>query len=239
LSAAGPKHEDIVTIPVPLNAFDDAHEVRRRWELPLDHDKMVGIAITIAVHLLIAAAALTAVQVATPHVMQELSVQITPERPKPVAEITRPLHLAAPAAVTAPPPEIVIQVATPPAVVAAPPPVTAPVAPPAEAAPGSTTGAEDVRDSFLARLLAQLNRFKQYPRAARQAHIEGVVMLHFVMDAQGRVLRSEIARSSGRPVLDNEALALISRAQPLPPLPADFPGPTLDAVVPIEFSLNG
>ncbi|HEY1877419.1 MAG TPA: energy transducer TonB, partial [Rhizomicrobium sp.] len=87
--------------------------------------------------------------------------------------------------------------------------------------------------------LARLNRFKQSPRAARQAHLEGVVMLHFVIDAQGRVSRFDIAKSSGRPVLDNEALALISRAQPLPPLPADFPTSILDAVVPIEFSLNG
>ncbi len=94
------------------------------------------------------------------------------------------------------------------------------------------------RDSFLGRLLGQLNRFKQYPRSARQAHIEGVVMLHFVMDANGKVLSAEIAKSSGRPVLDNEALALISRAQPLPALPADYPTRTLDAIVPIEFYLD-
>ena len=68
-------------------------------------------------------------------------------------------------------------------------------------------GAGEGRDSFLGRLLAQLNRFKQYPRTARQAHIEGVVMLHFVMDAQGKVLSYEIAKSSGRPILDAEALA--------------------------------
>jgi protein TonB len=66
-----------------------------------------------------------------------------------------------------------------------------------------------------------------------------VVKLHFVMDAHGRVLQADIAESSGRPVLDAEALALIRRAQPLPPLPADFPSRTLDAVVPVEFSLNG
>jgi len=106
--------------------------------------------------------------------------------------------------------------------------------PPAAAPNGSGEG----RDSFLGRLLAQLNRFKQYPRTARQAHIEGVVMLHFVMDAQGKVISYEIARSSGRPILDTEALALIQRAQPLPALPADFPTRTLDAIVPIEFSLN-
>jgi protein TonB len=108
--------------------------------------------------------------------------------------------------------------------------VTAPVT-----APQAASG--EGRDSFLARLLAQLNRVKQYPRAARQAHIEGVVMLHFVMDGQGKLMSFEIAKSSGRPVLDNEALALIQRAQ-LPPLPPGFPTSTLDAVVPIQFSLD-
>jgi protein TonB len=111
------------------------------------------------------------------------------------------------------------------------------VAPAPVAAPQKAAG--ENRDSFLGRLLAQLNRFKQYPRAARQARIEGVVMLHFVMDAQGKVQSFEIAKSSGRPVLDAEALALIQRAQPLPALPADYPTRTLDAIVPIEFSLNG
>jgi protein TonB len=64
-------------------------------------------------------------------------------------------------------------------------------------------------------------------------------MLHFVMDADGKVVSSDIAKSSGRPILDAEALALIQRAQPLPALPVDFPTRTLDAVVPIEFALAG
>jgi len=33
-------------------------------------------------------------------------------------------------------------------------------------------------------------------------------------------------------------VALIQRAQPLPALPADFPTRTLDAVVPVTFSLQ-
>jgi protein TonB len=167
--------------------------------------------------------------------MQELSVQITPQKIELAQDTIPPPRLVVPSAVTAPPPEIVIQTVTPPPIatqVAAMPVPPAPLAAPQRAA-GET------RDSFLGRLLAQLNRFKQYPRAARQAHIEGVVMLHFVMDAQGRVQSFEIAKSSGRPVLDAEALALIQRAQPLPALPADYPTRTLDAIVPIEFSLNG
>ena len=224
-----------MTVPYPLDAFDNAQAVRRIWRPALDRDKLTSIGITVAIHVVIAIAALTAVHVARPKVMQELSVQITPQKIETAQDTVPPPRLVVPSAVTAPPPEIVIQTVTPP-------PITTqsaarPLPPAPMAAPQPAAG--ETRDSFLGRVLAQLNRFKQYPRGARQAHIEGVVMLHFVMDAQGRVQSFEIAKSSGRPVLDAEALALIQRAQPLPALPADYPTRTLDAIVPIEFSLNG
>ena len=225
-----------MTVSYSLRAFEKSRPMRTaRRPLP-ERDRLVSIAVTVLVHLLIAAAAPTTVKVVQPQVMRELSVQITPALPKPVEDFREALpKLAPPALVTAPMPEVVIQAAPPP--VAAQLPLAAP-APPmvaSVAAPQPTAG--ESRDSFLARLLAQLNRVKQYPRAARQARIEGVVMLHFVMDAQGKLVSFEIAKSSGRPVLDNEALALIQRAQ-LPPLPPGFPTSTLDAVVPIQFFLN-
>jgi len=227
-----------MTIPFPLDAFDVARPVRRKRVLPrLDSDKLAGIGITAAIHVVILALALTAVHVARPRVMQELSVRITPEKPK-VVEDVKPLpRLAAPSIVTVPPPEFTLRTPPPPPVTAQPlaAETTAPAAP--VAAPQKASG--EIRDSYLGRVLAQLNRFKQYPRAARQARIQGVVMLHFVMDADGKVVSSDIAKSSGRPVLDAEALALIQRAQPLPALPVDFPTRTLDAVVPIEFALAG
>jgi protein TonB len=225
-----------MTVPYPLDAFDNAHVVRRIWRPRLDRDKLTSIGITIAIHAVIVAAALTAVHVAPLRVMQELSVQITPRKIEVAKDIVPTPKMIVPSAVTAPPPEVIVQTVTPPPVTVqeatVKPVVSAPVTAPQKAAGES-------RDSFLDRLLAQLNRFKQYPRAARQARIEGVVMLHFLMDAQGKVQSFEVAKSSGRPVLDAEALALIQRAQPLPALPADYPTRTLDAIVPIEFSLNG
>ncbi len=110
-------------------------------------------------------------------------------------------------------------------------------APPAPTAVPGVRGGEG-RESYQARVLSQINRFKHYPPEARKAHVEGVVSVHFVMDADGNVLSSEIAKSSGRPVLDMEALATLRRAQPLPALPPDFPTRTLDAVVNIEFYLQ-
>jgi TonB family protein len=222
-----------MTVRFPLDAFDHAHAVRRTWRPNLERDKLASIGVTIAIHVLILVGALTVVQVSHTKVMQELSVQITPEKVKPAQDIAPQPRLVVPTMVTVPPPEVVIQTVPPPIMVqqAAKPAPPAPVAAPQKAA-GET------RESFEGRILAQLNRFKQYPRTARQGHIEGVVMLHFVMDAQGKVLSFEIAKSSGRPILDAEALALIQRAQPLPAIPADYPTRTLDAIVPIEFSLN-
>lgn len=225
-----------MTVSYSPQAFEKSRVLRPAGESLPERDRLVSIAVTIAVHGLIAIAALTTVQVVRPKVMQELSVQITPERPKPLEEPKQLPKLAPPAPVTAPVPEVVIQTAPPPPVIAQPP-VAAPIAPSVPAPVTGPQGTGEGRDSFLARLLAQLNRVKQYPRAARQARIEGVVMLHFVMDAQGKLVSFEIAKSSGRPVLDNEALALIQRAQ-LPPLPAGFPTNTLDAVVPLQFSLD-
>jgi len=226
-----------MTVPFPLDAFDNARPITRRSLAPhVDKNKLVSVALTIAFHVVILAAALTAVHVSHSRVMQELKVSILPEQkhvdPR---DLAPPPRLIQPAMVTVPPPQVAIQTVTPPPVMAQ----SAPVAAPAPTTAPKSPVAGEGRDAYLGRLLAQLNRYKQYPRAARAAHIEGVVMLHFVMDAQGRVLSFEIAKSSGRPILDAEALALIQRAQPLPALPPDFPTRTLDAVVPVEFSLHG
>jgi protein TonB len=226
-----------MTVPFPLDAFENARTLTlSRPGRTFDRGKLVSVGITVAIHVLIVAAALTAVQVSHTKVMQELSVQITPEKLKPAEELAPPPKMIAPAQITVPPPEVSIQTSTPPPVVAQQSVSKSTPAAPVTAAPSPIAG--EGHDVFLGRLLAQLNRFKQYPRSARAARIEGVVMLHFVMDAEGKVLSFEIAKSSGRPILDAEALALIQRAQPLPALPASFPTRTLDAVVPIEFYLN-
>lgn len=222
-----------MTVPFPLDAFETGQPVKRVRTPRFNRDKLAGIGVTVAIHAAILAMALTAVHVARPKVMQELMVEITPEKKQKLDDIKPvPKLMTAPTVVTAPPPIFTVRTVNPPIV--AQPPVAAPKA----AIPAPQVSDGETRDSYLGRVLGQLNRFKQYPRTARQAHIEGVVMLHFVMDANGKVLSFEIAKSSGRPVLDAEALALIQRAQPLPALPADYPTRTLDALVPIEFYLN-
>jgi protein TonB len=224
-----------MTLPYRLDAFENARLLSLPRPPSFDRSRLASIAITIAVHAAILGAALTAVHVSHNKVMRELSVQITPQKLEPPKDdvMAPPPQLTQPTIVTVAPPEVTIP--TPPSPIQVQQAVAKP-APPVAAVRSPVAG--EGRDAFLGRLLGQLNRFKQYPRSARQAHIEGVVQLHFVMDAEGKVLSFEIAKSSGRPILDSEALALIQRAQPLPALPADYPTRTLDAIVPIEFYLN-
>jgi protein TonB len=82
-------------------------------------------------------------------------------------------------------------------------------------------------------LVAQLERHKRYPPDARGK--VGEARLAFSIDRGGRVLASRIVRSSGSAALDEEALALIKRAAPLPPPPAGVPDERLSFVVPIRY----
>jgi protein TonB len=87
-------------------------------------------------------------------------------------------------------------------------------------------------------LLRHLERHKRYPAEAQRARQEGVTYVRFTMSRDGRVLAARIARASGVASLDQEGLDLLQRAQPLPPLPSDQPGETLELIVPIQFFLK-
>lgn len=92
--------------------------------------------------------------------------------------------------------------------------------------------------AWISQLLAHLNRHKRYPTIARSYHEEGVVVLSFTMDRDGHVLAHNIAKSSGSQVLDEEALAMLRRSEPLPAFPTDVSGASRTFSVPIQFSLR-
>lgn len=99
-------------------------------------------------------------------------------------------------------------------------------------------GAPAVDPSWQANLVRQLQRFKRYPPEAQSRNEQGIVLLGFTLDRNGQVLAHSIARSSGYADLDNEVMAMIMRAQPLPPFPASMSQPRIDLTVPIRFSLR-
>lgn len=87
-------------------------------------------------------------------------------------------------------------------------------------------------------LLGHLEKHKHYPREARMRREEGVVYVRLVIDRKGIVLKRWIEQGGGFAVLDQEALDMLDRSQPLPPPPPDIKGDKIELVVPVEFFIR-
>ncbi|HYI26863.1 MAG TPA: energy transducer TonB [Bradyrhizobium sp.] len=85
---------------------------------------------------------------------------------------------------------------------------------------------------------AHLQRFKQYPPAAKAAGQQGTSRLRFSISRSGQVLSAALAGSSGHPALDAETLAMVRRAQPFPAFPPDMKQASMGYNVPIQFSVR-
>ena len=106
--------------------------------------------------------------------------------------------------------------------------------PPSATAPSPSASVSSAIASWQQSLVARLAKVQRYPAQARG--VQGVVSLAFTIDRHGALVSSRIVESSGSAVLDAEALALIKRAVPLPPPPADLADGDLSFVVPIRFA---
>ncbi|HUI14130.1 MAG TPA: energy transducer TonB [Xanthobacteraceae bacterium] len=133
-----------------------------------------------------------------------------------------------------PEPEAVAAPETPP-----PPPKVEEQKPPTAAMPArSKGGAPHIQPAWETSVVRHLEQYKRYPSAAQERGEEGVVLLGFSVDRNGYVLARRIVRSSGHAALDDEVMAMIERAQPLPPFPTSMMEDKLDLTVPIRFSLR-
>jgi protein TonB len=108
---------------------------------------------------------------------------------------------------------------------------------PAAPSPGSAASRAAIA-SWRDLVVARLQQAKRYPSSAEQRHEQGVATLAFSVDRNGRVLSRSLARSSGSSSLDQEVLAMIQRAQPLPAFPPAMTQAAIHLTVPIRFSLK-
>lgn len=194
----------------------------------------VGAIVTIALHvglvglLFVSTRVLEIIKPPAPVVVVNVSA---PQEIKPVEAFPKIL----PPTLNIPKPILV-----PPTVAIAEPPPTAPTAvtitqPPAPPSPPASQNTAAVVETYQAKVLRHLNRYKRFPVAAKQKRQQGVAYIFFAMDRTGRVLAAYIQKSAGFAVLDDEALALIRRAEPLPVPPQEVVGNPLEMIVPVDF----
>jgi protein TonB len=110
-------------------------------------------------------------------------------------------------------------------------PTAAGPAAPAPPSPGAVAG-------WRSALIQRLQQAKRYPEAARAHNEQGVATISFTMDRDGHVLSVRLVHGSGSDALDQEAVAMIHRADPLPALPAGIEASSLTLTVPVTFSLQ-
>jgi protein TonB len=88
--------------------------------------------------------------------------------------------------------------------------------------PAPARGAAELA-AYRSALLAKIWGAARYPEAARERGATGVTTVRFALDGLGAVTLADLAQSSGDRALDDEALAAVRRASPLPPPPAGAP----------------
>jgi protein TonB len=105
--------------------------------------------------------------------------------------------------------------------------------------PGGTgLGNPDELEAYKAAIRRRLERRKKYPPSARARRLTGVARVSFTVNRDGSISGASLTQSSGHGVLDAEALALLARSSPLPPIPDSAGLSTLDLSVPLRFSFN-
>jgi len=114
-------------------------------------------------------------------------------------------------------------------------------APVAEVAPEPTPVPErpaltaaDIRDDYLRRFNAQVERHKQYPKQARRMGRQGRVVMLIQLDSDGQLINLQIVQSSGHLALDTAATQAVKDAAPFPPPPQ----PAFDAAPTFQMGLS-
>ena len=105
-------------------------------------------------------------------------------------------------------------------------------------APPAQVASAAVVHNWESLLVAHIERFKRYPLEAREHGEQGMVRIAFAIDRDGWVRSSRIVQSSGYSDLDQEALAMLTRAQPVPRPPDHIPTRQLSFQVPVKFSIR-
>lgn len=94
---------------------------------------------------------------------------------------------------------------------------------------------EQAKQEYLRRLMAHIDKYKHYPRAARRRFLEGDVRVSFALQAGGQVADLNVEGEQG--ILSGAAQSAVEQAQPLPLPPATLVLPW-PVTFTMRFSLN-
>jgi protein TonB len=112
-------------------------------------------------------------------------------------------------------------------------------APPAQkASDGQSATVALLKARWVKAVNRHLERFRDYPQAARRRGQQGTVRVRFRVDRSGHLVSAEILKASGAALLDEDALAWLKRGSPIPLPPDQLPETELELVGNMRFELE-
>lgn len=103
---------------------------------------------------------------------------------------------------------------------------------------GSFRERAQAEGAYLAELQRAIKRQQRYPEAARHRGTAGTTTLTFVLQADGRIDRVQVARSAGDTELDQAAVEAINRLGRFKPIPSVLGRDNWTLRIPIRFDLR-
>lgn len=97
-------------------------------------------------------------------------------------------------------------------------------------------GAAEIRYQDQVRAIIDSHRI--YPRSARRRHLEGEAVIQIHINRDGQITGTSFVRSTGHHVLDQAVLEMVQASDPLPPMPQDIKGHSINLEIPIGFKLK-
>ena len=111
--------------------------------------------------------------------------------------------------------------------------------PPSPAAAARTSQAADAVSRYLSSVQAQIRAHKRYPRLSRRRYEEGAVTVQFRLQENGAIRSGpRVAKSSGYPMLDDEAVRSVLVSAPYPRFPESVRKAFMDLTIVIVFQLE-
>jgi len=98
---------------------------------------------------------------------------------------------------------------------------------------------DELYTPYLKKIKKKIERVWRYPQTAKDNGEQGVAVVKFSVNPEGRLIRSEVLSSSGSNSLDEGTLATIREAGPFAPFPPDFQPSVLHVIATFQYRLVG
>jgi protein TonB len=84
-----------------------------------------------------------------------------------------------------------------------------------------------------------IEQHRRMPEYAMEQGMSGKALVFIRIDRGGNILFSRLEKRTGEPILDRAVMDMIRRANPVPPVPADYPaGDQFAFRIPVNFSVS-